>query len=68
MMRVCFQAAGCLERVRDLSVCLLTHLLDDSDWLLLFDQSGSGVNAWRCSYVFVCCCRRYVTGVMFLLF
>uniref|UniRef100_A0A9J7XXZ4 Fanconi anemia group A protein n=2 Tax=Cyprinus carpio carpio TaxID=630221 RepID=A0A9J7XXZ4_CYPCA len=35
------QAAGCLERVRDLSVCLLTHLLDDSDWLLLFDQSGS---------------------------
>ncbi|XP_016107865.1 Fanconi anemia group A protein isoform X2 [Sinocyclocheilus grahami] len=35
------QAAGCLERVRDVSVCLLTHLVDDSDWLLLFDQSGS---------------------------
>ncbi|XP_059402150.1 Fanconi anemia group A protein [Carassius carassius] len=35
------QAAPCLERVRDVCVCLLSHLLDDSDWLLLFDQSGS---------------------------
>lgn len=31
----------CLQRVRDVSVCLLAHLLDDSDWLLLFDGSGS---------------------------
>ncbi|XP_050960714.1 Fanconi anemia group A protein isoform X2 [Labeo rohita] len=35
------QAAGCLRRVRDVSVCLLSHLLDDCDWLLLFDRSGS---------------------------
>ncbi|RXN16371.1 Fanconi anemia group A isoform X1 [Labeo rohita] len=35
------QAAGCLRRVRDVSVCLLAHLLDDCDWLLLFDRSGS---------------------------
>ncbi|XP_073687543.1 Fanconi anemia group A protein isoform X2 [Garra rufa] len=35
------QAAGCLQRVTDVSVCLLAHLVDDSDWLLLFDQSGS---------------------------
>ncbi|XP_052400436.1 Fanconi anemia group A protein isoform X2 [Carassius gibelio] len=35
------QAAPCLERVRDVCVCLLTHLMDDSDWLLLFDRSGS---------------------------
>ncbi|KAL1247084.1 hypothetical protein QQF64_022460 [Cirrhinus molitorella] len=35
------QAAGCFQRIRDVSVCLLAHLVDDSDWLLLFDQSGS---------------------------
>ncbi|XP_058622939.1 Fanconi anemia group A protein [Onychostoma macrolepis] len=32
---------ACLKRVRDVSVCLLAHLVDDSDWLLLFDWSGS---------------------------
>lgn len=40
---VCFQV--CLQRVRDVSVCLLARLVDDSDWLLLFDGSGSGVKA-----------------------
>ncbi|XP_067235489.1 Fanconi anemia group A protein isoform X2 [Chanodichthys erythropterus] len=38
---VCFQAVACVKRVRDVSVCLLTHLVHDSDWLWLFDQSGS---------------------------
>ncbi|XP_051739050.1 Fanconi anemia group A protein isoform X2 [Ctenopharyngodon idella] len=35
------QAAACVKRIRDMSVCLLTHLVHDSDWLRLFDQSGS---------------------------
>ncbi|XP_056307431.1 Fanconi anemia group A protein [Danio aesculapii] len=31
----------CVERVRGVCVCLLTRLQGHSDWLLLFDQSGS---------------------------
>ncbi|ROL44839.1 Fanconi anemia group A protein [Anabarilius grahami] len=38
---VCFQAVECVKRVRDVSSCVLTHLVHDSDWLRLFDQSGS---------------------------
>ncbi|XP_043090431.1 Fanconi anemia group A protein [Puntigrus tetrazona] len=32
----------CVQHVQGVSMCLLAHLLDDSDWLLLFDRSGSG--------------------------
>ncbi|KAA0724128.1 Fanconi anemia group A protein [Triplophysa tibetana] len=35
------QGSDCWTRVRDKSISLVTHLLEDSDWLLLFDQSGS---------------------------
>ncbi|XP_051975128.1 Fanconi anemia group A protein [Xyrauchen texanus] len=33
--------AACLTRAREFSVSVFTHLIDDSDWLQLFDGSGS---------------------------
>ncbi|KAI7789370.1 Fanconi anemia group A protein isoform X2 [Triplophysa rosa] len=35
------RGSDCWRRVRDKSIFLVTHLLEDSDWLLLFDQSRS---------------------------
>lgn len=42
VVSMCCQSSDCSRHVGDKSISLVTHLLEDSDWLLLFDQSGSG--------------------------